>query len=191
MFFQTIRRVQFRDTDAAGIAHYSVFFHWMEQTEHEMLRHFNWSVVHRDGERTLSWPRVGATCDYRVPLKFEQVFGVELTLAKLGRSSATYRFEFLGPTDLAARLTAPGPSSIAGAGASSSATVSAVSGATPDTAGTDSGRLVTDSWFSESVRPIAEGTLTAVCCDIVHGQAPRPLEIPSPLRSRLQLLQSH
>ena len=32
------RRVEFRDTDAAGIAHFSAFFFWMESAEHELLR---------------------------------------------------------------------------------------------------------------------------------------------------------
>ena len=34
----TRRRVEFRDTDAAGIVHFSAFFVWMESAEHELLR---------------------------------------------------------------------------------------------------------------------------------------------------------
>ena len=37
--FVARRRVEFRDTDAAGIAHFSTFFVWMESAEHELLRH--------------------------------------------------------------------------------------------------------------------------------------------------------
>ena len=36
--FVTSRRVEFRDTDTAGIAHFSVFFVWMEQAEHAVSR---------------------------------------------------------------------------------------------------------------------------------------------------------
>ena len=36
--FKTRRRVEFRDTDMAGIVHFSVFFAYMEQAEHELLR---------------------------------------------------------------------------------------------------------------------------------------------------------
>ena len=36
--FKTRRRVEFRDTDAAGIVHFSAFFFWMESAEHELLR---------------------------------------------------------------------------------------------------------------------------------------------------------
>ncbi|MCG8653286.1 MAG: hypothetical protein MI861_25835, partial [Pirellulales bacterium] len=38
MTFSTKRRVEFRDTDAAGIVHFSAFFPMMEAAEHEMLR---------------------------------------------------------------------------------------------------------------------------------------------------------
>ena len=43
--FRTSRRVEFRDTDAAGIVHFSVFFTWMEAAEHELLRSLGLSVV--------------------------------------------------------------------------------------------------------------------------------------------------
>jgi hypothetical protein len=36
--FITTRRVEFSDTDAAGIAHFVAFFRWMEQAEHDLLR---------------------------------------------------------------------------------------------------------------------------------------------------------
>ena len=42
--FKTERRVEFRDTDAAGIVHFSVFFAYMEQAEHEFLRSLGLSV---------------------------------------------------------------------------------------------------------------------------------------------------
>ena len=36
--FVTSRRVEFSDTDAAGIVHFVAFFRMMEQAEHELLR---------------------------------------------------------------------------------------------------------------------------------------------------------
>ena len=43
--FSTKRRVELRDTDAAGIAHFSAYFRYMEQSEHEFLRHVGLSVI--------------------------------------------------------------------------------------------------------------------------------------------------
>ena len=63
--YRTTRRVEFRDTDAAGIMHFSAFFNYMEQVEHEFLRHLGMSVLARDEEGAISWPRVSASCDYQ------------------------------------------------------------------------------------------------------------------------------
>lgn len=92
--FQTQRRVEFRDTDAAGIVHFSAFFVYMEQAEHELLRSLGLSVASRDEEGEIGWPRISATCDFRNPARFEDVLAVEITIERLGRKSVTYRFRF-------------------------------------------------------------------------------------------------
>jgi 4-hydroxybenzoyl-CoA thioesterase/acyl-CoA thioester hydrolase len=93
--FHSQRRVEFRDTDAAGIMHFSNFFTYMEQVEHEFLRSLGLSVMAPQPDGTkLSWPRVAAECQYRAPLRFEQVFDVRLQIRKLGRSSVVFCFEF-------------------------------------------------------------------------------------------------
>jgi acyl-CoA thioester hydrolase len=92
--FRTTRRVEFRDTDAAGIMHFSAFFGYMEEAEHELLRSLGLSVIQPDGEGTLSWPRVSAECNFERPLKFEEEFRVEVRLARLGTKSVTYGFRF-------------------------------------------------------------------------------------------------
>jgi 4-hydroxybenzoyl-CoA thioesterase/acyl-CoA thioester hydrolase len=86
--------VEFRDTDAAGIAHFSVFFTWMEQAEHEALRQLGLSVVGRDGKHTISWPRVAASCEFRRPVRFEDEVQIEVRVAELGDKSVTYAFDF-------------------------------------------------------------------------------------------------
>ncbi len=93
--FHTRRRVEFRDTDAAGIAHFSRFFTWMEEVEHEFLRSLGTSVVVADADGAMSWPRVSAQCDYQGPLRFENEFEVQLTITRIGAKSVTYAFEFL------------------------------------------------------------------------------------------------
>jgi acyl-CoA thioester hydrolase len=90
----TQRRVEFRDTDAAGIAHFSVFFNYMEEVEHEFLRSLGLSVVMRDAAGVLSWPRVSAQCDFQGAVRFEDVLDVELDVARVGEKSVTYQFFF-------------------------------------------------------------------------------------------------
>lgn len=92
---QTRRRVEFRDTDAAGIVHFSAFFFWMESAEHELLRSVGLHVIDRqpDGSE-YSWPRVSASCEYRSTARFGDELDIAVFVAAVGRSSVTYRFVF-------------------------------------------------------------------------------------------------
>ena len=92
--FRTTRRVEFRHTDAAGIIHFSTFFEWMEEAEHEFLRHHGLSVLMRDEEGPLSWPRVSVKCDFKSVVRFEDLVEIEVTLARRGEKSVTYAFRF-------------------------------------------------------------------------------------------------
>ncbi len=92
--FRTQRRVEFCETDAAGIAHFSAFFPYMEQAEHAMLRHLGIGVLIEDEEGHVSWPRVAASCEYQGAAKFEDVLDVLVRIEKLGSRSVTYAFSF-------------------------------------------------------------------------------------------------
>ena len=106
----TRRRVEFRDTDAAGIVHFSAFFFWMESAEHELLRHAGVPLVDvvdgveasapadDGGERelpgTYSWPRVSANCDYKSAVRFNDELDIVVGLEAIGRSSLTWALRF-------------------------------------------------------------------------------------------------
>lgn len=92
---KTRRRVEFRDTDAAGIVHFSAFFFWMESAEHELMRSVGLHVFerHPDGSE-YSWPRVSVSCDYRSTARFGDELDISVCVAAIGRTSVTYRFVF-------------------------------------------------------------------------------------------------
>ena len=119
-WFRCRRIVEFRDTDAAGIAHFSAFFFWMESAEHEFLRELGIRVVDNDPEDRerlgreffpegkseekpeekpecqfeVSWPRVSVSADYKAAVRFGDTLDVFMAVAELGNSSITYRFRF-------------------------------------------------------------------------------------------------
>ncbi len=92
--FSTTRRVEFHDTDAAGIMHFSRYFTLMEEAEHELLRSLGTSVVGYDEEGKISWPRVSAKCDFRNSVQFEDELEIMVQVARVGRSSVTFAFRF-------------------------------------------------------------------------------------------------
>lgn len=85
-------RVEWHDTDAAGIAHFTSFFRYMEETEHAFLRSLGFSVLMQDATGRHSWPRVSVGCEYSGAVKFDDLLDVELSLDRLGEKSASYRF---------------------------------------------------------------------------------------------------
>ena len=92
--FQTRRLVEFSDTDQAGIAHFSRFYVFMENAEHEFLRSIGSSVHVETGGRTLGWPRLEAQCRFFRPVRFEDVLDIELRVARRGEKSVTYAVTF-------------------------------------------------------------------------------------------------
>jgi len=92
--FQTTRRVEFGDTDMAGIMHFANFFRFMEAPETAFLRERGLSVNWRQDGGKLGFPRVSAACDYQKPAYFEDVLTIAVTVEKLGRKSVSYRFDF-------------------------------------------------------------------------------------------------
>jgi acyl-CoA thioester hydrolase len=92
--FKTTRRIEFCDTDMAGIVHFSNFFRFMEAAETEFLRARGLSVKMDWEGCTIGFPRVSATCDYASPARFEDVLEVAVAVERLGTKSVTYAFTF-------------------------------------------------------------------------------------------------
>lgn len=92
--FKHTRRIEFRDTDMAGIVHFSNFFAYMEQAEHAFLRSIGLGVICTIDGQEISWPRVNASCNYRQAIKFEEMIDIEVSVSRIGTKSITYDFQF-------------------------------------------------------------------------------------------------
>jgi YbgC/YbaW family acyl-CoA thioester hydrolase len=88
--FRYVRRVQFHETDQAGVAHFSSFFKYMEEAEHALWRAAGLRID-RAGADT-GWPRVAASCDYKKPLFFEDEFDVIVRVQEVTRRTIQYGF---------------------------------------------------------------------------------------------------
>ncbi len=93
--FQLQRRVEFSDTDMAGIMHFSNFFRFMEATETAFMRSLGYSVVLSRCGLEVCLPRVHAECDYSLPLHFEDEVLVHLLVEKKAARTLTYQFRFI------------------------------------------------------------------------------------------------
>jgi YbgC/YbaW family acyl-CoA thioester hydrolase len=82
------RRVQFRETDAAGIVHFSCFFLYMEEAEHALWREAGLSIAR--GHAGVGFPRVSAGFDYHRALHFEDEVDVTIRIAAIDDKTIRY-----------------------------------------------------------------------------------------------------
>jgi len=82
------RRVQFSETDAAGLVHFTCFFKFFEDAEHALWREAGLSI-HSENS-LVGWPRISASCEFIRPLKFEQEFDVVVRITEMTRRTITY-----------------------------------------------------------------------------------------------------
>ena len=82
------RRVQFYETDAAGIVHFSWFFRYMEEAEHALWREAGLSIAPPGAE--IGWPRVAASFDFHKALRFEDEFDVWIRIEGISRRTIRY-----------------------------------------------------------------------------------------------------
>jgi YbgC/YbaW family acyl-CoA thioester hydrolase len=92
--FTITRRVEFSETDMAGIMHYSNFFRFMETAEHAFFRSLGFSIVTTQTDPHVGWPRVHAGCDFKQPLRFEDEVEVRMVVTEKRSKSLGYQFQF-------------------------------------------------------------------------------------------------
>ena len=92
-------RVRWRETDSAGIVHFSNFFTYFEVAEQKLMREIlKLDLASTAQSKVLRLPRVEAYCQYSSPARFDDLLEVELSIAAIGKSSITYAFSVLNKT---------------------------------------------------------------------------------------------
>jgi acyl-CoA thioester hydrolase len=93
--FSITHRVQFSETDMAGIVHFSNYFRLMEEVEHAFLRSLGLSVVMQEGGVEIAFPRKAVSCEYHEPMRFEDVVELKLRVTRLGEKSMHFEVDFV------------------------------------------------------------------------------------------------
>lgn len=87
-------RIEFSETDMAGIVHFSNFYRLMENAEHAFFRSLGHSIHDEYDGIHIGWPRVSAACDFLAPLKFEEIVEVQLLVAEVRNRAIRYAVRF-------------------------------------------------------------------------------------------------
>ena len=97
MRHRVARRIEWMDTDAAGIYHYSTLLRLAEAAEAEL--HTTCGVAHITFGGT---PRAHIEFDFKRPVKFNDEVITEIAVAALGRTSIIYELTFTHEAELVA-----------------------------------------------------------------------------------------
>ncbi|MCA9040083.1 MAG: acyl-CoA thioesterase [Planctomycetaceae bacterium] len=93
--FITHRRVEFSDTDMAGIVHFARFYIYMESAEAEYFRSLGMTLANRVSHGpSYGWPRVSTSCNYKAPAYFEDQLEIRMWVERIGVKSLSLLFEF-------------------------------------------------------------------------------------------------
>jgi acyl-CoA thioester hydrolase len=89
------RRVEFANTDMAGIVHFANFYRWMEEAEHEFFRSLELHIMEKQNDGTyIGWPRVSASCHFEAPAYHNDLLEIHITVERIGFKSLTFYVEF-------------------------------------------------------------------------------------------------
>lgn len=88
------RRVEFAQTDAAGILHFSTYYLYMESAEAELFRQLGFPLLWKDKDSSSGFPRVDSQCTFLRPLVFGELVRIELSIAEMSASTIHYEFRF-------------------------------------------------------------------------------------------------
>jgi 4-hydroxybenzoyl-CoA thioesterase len=87
------RAVRFEDVDAAQILFFSRFLNYCHEAMEAMLAPLEGGYPALIVERKLGLPAVHVDIEYKAPLRFGDVARIEVTVEKIGRSSAAIRYD--------------------------------------------------------------------------------------------------
>lgn len=87
-------RVEFYETDMAGIVHFSNYFRWMESAETQLFHTLGIPIAKRENDIISGWPKVETSCTFTTPLRFQDEVEILLTIKEIKNHSICYNFHF-------------------------------------------------------------------------------------------------
>ncbi len=92
MAYRTSIKVRFGDVDHAGIVYYPHFYIYFHEAFEDFFDAVGLSYHDLLDVRRVGFPTVHVSTDYRQPLRYGDSLDIELTVPRLSRRSATFRY---------------------------------------------------------------------------------------------------
>ena len=86
------RRIEFSETDMAGLVHFSNFFKYMETAERDFFEAAGVNLIASSPGELVGWPRVRAECKFSAPLRFGDTIKIHLAVKAVKDRTIDYQF---------------------------------------------------------------------------------------------------
>lgn len=86
------RRIEFSETDMAGLVHFSNFFKYMETAERDFFESAGVDLIRTKPGDLVGWPRARAECKFSAPIRFGDTIDIHLAVKSVKDRSIEYQF---------------------------------------------------------------------------------------------------
>jgi acyl-CoA thioester hydrolase len=97
--FVHYRTIEFHETDAAGLVHFSNYFKYAESAEHALYREIEYPMMKRQDASFYGWPRVRAQAKFSAPLESGEVVRIELWISEIKSKAIEWSFKLFRDRD--------------------------------------------------------------------------------------------
>ena len=100
------RRIEFSETDMAGLVHFSNFFKYMETAERDFFEAAGIDLIRTELGELVGWPRARAECKFSAPLRFGDTIDIHLAVKSVKDRAIDYQFRIFRRNDDGSRTQA-------------------------------------------------------------------------------------
>ncbi|MGC6455709.1 MAG: acyl-CoA thioesterase [Coraliomargaritaceae bacterium] len=93
------RRIEFSETDMAGLVHFSNFFKYMETAERDFFQAAGVDLIRLGGDELVGWPRVRAECKFSAPVRFGDTIDIHLAVKAVKDRSIDFQYRIFRHRD--------------------------------------------------------------------------------------------
>jgi YbgC/YbaW family acyl-CoA thioester hydrolase len=86
------RRIEFSETDMAGLVHFSNFFKYMETAERDFFEAAGVDLIRTKPGELVGWPRARAECKFSAPIRFGDTIDIHLAVKAVKDRAIDYQF---------------------------------------------------------------------------------------------------
>ncbi len=86
------RRIEFSETDMAGLVHFSNFFKYMETAERDFFEAAGVDLIRTKPGELVGWPRARAECRFSAPIRFGDTIDIHLAVKSVKDRAIDYQF---------------------------------------------------------------------------------------------------